>query len=780
MKIHLCDYQNSMPAQMKFLWLQYILAIGVLFVDRSESSELQYSCADYMVDTYNDKLDDGYYTIELNASYSDNITVYCHFNYTTQYAWTLIESFSLAYASYARYYAFYENYAYFEDYVSTYRHSRYRMSSTWMQSIFESMFSRNETYHQNPRKMMSTCNFDTSLDRDYLIINLDDPNVQYNPLYHYWSSYTCLRMESINIRGYTCENEDIYAYNGGYHLFVDSDSYYCDCEPWASTAVYGEDNFGHYYYDNDDFSCSASSTSTTNWWLGGYALNGSGETLDQLNNATFMPRNESFWITSHPSDIPTSDPSSYPSPIPTALPTNRPAVQQNSSTSTYASPYDYWPSIYSTTPLTSTTSTTSSPSSTNSSNAKLVETWNNTGTYVFCGFIVFGMCVTIYVRHQWLKTDRISDDVNFVATIMYIQQVLDLWTDLSLCVVLYYQQLYDLAIAAVVFVIVPYLMSVLVSVYSILKWTRWIQDHPSRLKRYLQKYKYVIILFSLFGGFYATIDLFRSKILYLQITYFPLKQSEYNQLKYLKFVNFILLESIPQFGIQLYYLTNYDRNESSILPIIFVSISLTVISLLFGGIKIGISVIDEYINSPKRKFAYETKFNGNFIIELSDIKKIHAFCHSKMQKCIMNVLNTCNDRAHWNGRSDTYFDVECYDIEFEFYSNQLIIHFEITMFTMMENHKNSTQKLSSNIISMFDGSFSSPNAIQLRKTLTKMLKLKPDGIVKMIFDSVQSMSVSTVTLNVKGKEGSAVDIWNNILAKPIPNQSKQDGDGEGM
>ena len=223
-----------------------------------------------MVDTYDDKLDDGYYTIKLNASYSDNITVYCHFNYTTQYAWTLIESFYLTYASYVRSYAFYENYPYNEDYVSTYRNSRYRMSSTWMQSIFESMFSRNETGQKNPRKMMSTCNFDTALDRDYLIMNLDDPNLQYNPLYNYWSTYTCLRMESINVRGYSCENEDIYAYNGGYHFFVDSDSYYCDCEPWASTAGYSEDNFGYYYYYNTDFSCSTSSSSTTNWWLGRY------------------------------------------------------------------------------------------------------------------------------------------------------------------------------------------------------------------------------------------------------------------------------------------------------------------------------------------------------------------------------------------------------------------------------------------------------------------------------------------------------------------------------
>ena len=306
-------------------------------------------------------------------------------------------------------------------------------------------------------------------------------------------------------------------------------------------------------------------------------------------------------------------------------------------------------------------------------------------------------------KTQMVKNEKISDNVNFVAVVMYILQVLDLWTDSSLCVVWYYQQLHDLTITAAIFVIIP----------LISKWTRWMQDHPSRLKRSLQKYKFAINLFSLFGGFYATIDLFRRKILYLQITYFPLKQSEYNQLKYFKFVNFILLESIPQFGIQLYYLTQYTSNQSSILPIVFVSLSLTLTSLLYD-IKIGMSVIYEYINSAKQKFTYETNFNVTFILAVSDLNKIHGFCHSKMQQCIMSILATCNDHTQWNGRSDEYFDVECCDIECELYSNQFIIYFELKVFTMIKNHKNVIEKLSANITAMLDANVSSkPNCGKL-------------------------------------------------------------------
>ena len=365
--------------------------------------------------------------------------------------------------------------------------------------------------------------------------------------------------------------------------------------------------------------------------------------------------------------------------------------------------------------------TTTSAGSLGDANAKLIQTWNNTGTFVFVGFIVFGIIVLIVAGCRWQSTNKSSDNINMVSIPRYIHQAIDLWTDLSFCVVLYYQELYDLTIVAITFVVVPYFMSVFVSIYSILKWTRWRQDHPSRLKHYLKNYKFLIILFSLFGGFYATIDLFRSKILYSPITYFPLKQNEYDRLKYLKFINFVVFENIPQFAIQLYYLTHYDidngySNESNVVPIVFISTSLTIVSLLFGGIKVGMSIIDECIHSPKGTFAYETKISGNFMLKYKEILTIHAFCHCKIQQCMLSILNTCNDRADWVGRSDVFYSIECYHIDCEYYLNQLVVYFELTVFTMNENHRVVIHKLRKNIVEMLHGD-PSPNSIhsQLRQ-----------------------------------------------------------------
>ena len=386
----------------------------------------------------------------------------------------------------------------------------------------------------------------------------------------------------------------------------------------------------------------------------------------------------------------------------------------------------------STHPSTGTPSVEASISPTASNlNGKLVQTWNNTGTFVFFGFIAFGIVVIMYVWYKWLSTHKASDNINVVPVIRYIHQVLDLWTDLSFCVVLYYQQLYDLTIFAGIFILIPYLMSILVSVYSIFKWTRWRQDNPSRLKHYLKSYEFVLILFSLFDGFYATIDLFRSKILYLRITYFPLKLSEYNHLKYLRFINFIILENIPQFTIQLYYLTHYNYNntddESDILPIVFLSISLTIVSLLFGGIKVGISIIDECINSPKATFSCETTIGGNFILQYKNLRSIHAFCHSRMQLCMLSILDTCNDRAHWVGRSDVYYNIECYHIDCQYYLNQLTVYFELKVFTMNENHKIVIHKLRENIVQMLDASLS-PNSIHLQLQQVSSIQINKAAI----------------------------------------------------
>ena len=99
---------------------------------------------------------------------------------------------------------------------------------------------------------------------------------------------------------------------------------------------------------------------------------------------------------------------------------------------------------------------------------------------------------------------------------------------MSFCIVLYIKTYSQLFFISLVFIILPYLMSCIVCIYWIISWNHWKYDHPYRLKNYLKSYEILIILLTLFGGFYSSIDLLQSKLFYLRATYFPLKIDEYN------------------------------------------------------------------------------------------------------------------------------------------------------------------------------------------------------------------------------------------------------------
>lgn len=71
------------------------------------------------------------------------------------------------------------------------------------------------------------------------------------------------------------------------------------------------------------------------------------------------------------------------------------------------------------------------------------------------------------------------------------------------------------------------------------------------------------------------------------------------------------------------------------------------------------------------KKAYQTKIDGNFMIEYDDLRAIHAFCHSKMEKCLLTVLHTCNDRSQWVRRSDVFYKIECYHIDCVFWDDSI-------------------------------------------------------------------------------------------------------------
>ncbi|RDD39591.1 hypothetical protein TrispH2_008126 [Trichoplax sp. H2] len=203
----------------------------------------------------------GFYVIydSLNRPF----TTFCDFNSDVGFVWTLIESLSLANAKKSKY-----RKSFYYD-VSTsgcsINWSEFRLCKSVMKSIAD---ARGSTHFR------ATCNFNIedikgiNNHRDYLRVSFCNyPNFFKNVAAHF-----CTKMDYVNIRGHTCRQCSIPLYDGGssYHILLQVDHAKNICDKWVvPNTVVHDFAFGDYRYMNSKFTCANSSTSITNWWIGG-------------------------------------------------------------------------------------------------------------------------------------------------------------------------------------------------------------------------------------------------------------------------------------------------------------------------------------------------------------------------------------------------------------------------------------------------------------------------------------------------------------------------------
>ena len=205
-------------------------------------------CKDYI----NSKTNGKYVVFDKDGN---KLNVFCDFLSEKGFSWTLVESFSLE-----------NNYlikdaAFFKDKPQNGNSPnwvKYRLSRAHMKQI-----TKRSTYFR------ATCQFPIGGVKyvDYLRGRLSDFNLIPKTEFR-----GCAKYEYVNIRGHQCYNCTVYTHQTNKeHIHIDS----CHSDrcglgrvPGAITGN-GEDNFGFYFVVNPDHRCSANSTTTTQWWLGG-------------------------------------------------------------------------------------------------------------------------------------------------------------------------------------------------------------------------------------------------------------------------------------------------------------------------------------------------------------------------------------------------------------------------------------------------------------------------------------------------------------------------------
>ena len=191
-----------------------------------------------------------------------------------------------------------------------------------------------------------------------------------------------------------------------------------------------------------------------------------------------------------------------------------------------------------------------------------------------------------------------------------------------------------------------------------------------------------------------------------------------------------LCQSIPQFGIQCGYLWLVSeecasRGESCpIVSVVLISLCLTVISLFVGILHIIIQFVVNQISTHEETFEHEIKFSGNLMIKCRHLNTKHKYSFSSISSSFENVFESCDEKQHWAGRSDVYYEFEVYSIEYISKSHQLNVFFELTTLTMTAN-LNTILKNMTNVLNQFDTNKYQRTQIckQFRQSLKQNLKI---------------------------------------------------------
>ena len=305
-------------------------------------------------------------------------------------------------------------------------------------------------------------------------------------------------------------------------------------------------------------------------------------------------------------------------------------------------------------------------------NAARVAKWERAGIFLFAFCFGFGCLLFIicYIYHMYILSFRF-DVPKFYLIPRYFQNIGDFWTDLFFSMILYLEQYFLLSILAIIFTIIPFIMQCIIAIKFVLQWKYKrsnINDDSQRLLSYLKKYEILIYLSTMFAGFYNSIDLFKSQIFYKKYFLFPLKTKEYDQLRKYRFVNVIMLENIPQLILQLIYIftiNNGGSGVSNISPIVFISMTLSILSIIFAIVKESarIAAIRYDDNNFMTNYSHVTSMKGYFIIESSKLNYYHNFSHKKIQQCLKIVMDSCGDHKSWTNTNDFLYNIEIYYIK---------------------------------------------------------------------------------------------------------------------
>ena len=312
-------------------------------------------------------------------------------------------------------------------------------------------------------------------------------------------------------------------------------------------------------------------------------------------------------------------------------------------------------------------------------------------------------------------------------------------------------------------ILIPFILSTVFGIYLIGKWKLMNKNICRRLYHYLKNYETFLLVLSVFVGFYSAVDICQSRLYYLHLTNLSLTRNEYSAIKYYRTGNIVLLENLPQFIIQSYYIFATDNNDSLN--------EIAVISLAFSILSIVISIIvrvNELLTQYKFKilFKHKSKVGASFIIESDKINKYHIFSNECIANCLENGLRFALHEQF--DKFGTLLTIEVFYIE-RLNENQINVYLTLRFYSNVND-----DNINDNLIKQIKQSLTNINiksytsikndniiARHVLASLTKRLKL----------DNSENVSISFGNIWTIYKQSGEANVVSSPRASPVNNEN---------
>lgn len=165
-----------------------------------------------------------------------------------------------------------------------------------------------------------------------------------------------------------------------------------------------------------------------------------------------------------------------------------------------------------------------------------------------------------------------SDRPNYPSIFKFFTNIADFYSDIIWALILVSQQSVY-AVYALVFTLGPHVLSIAVGIMFVIKWK------TTRTKLYISGYAdhygRLVLLCTVFAGFYSTVELITSHLFHLNALSLQIGNGTRSHIRTLRTLNVVILENIPLLVIQCLFLAEANLSLDS-LPVF-----ITLITVIF-------------------------------------------------------------------------------------------------------------------------------------------------------------------------------------------------------